>query len=204
MLKVPRPGRVKTRLGRELGHVPAAWWFRHASAALLRRLRDPRWNLVLAVSPDRQGLSCRIWPTDLPRVGQGNGDLGDRMIRALQASPKGPVCVIGGDIPGVRPRHIATAFGALGGKDFVLGPALDGGFWLLGAKRGAMLRPGRLRGVRWSSEHALPDTLANLAPASAALTDPLQDVDTVQDLIALRKFARRNAIFGDDCAQGAW
>ena len=57
----------------------------------------------------------------------------------------------------------------------------------MGAKRGALLRPGMLHGVRWSTEHALSDTLAKLAPGSATLVDPLRDVDTVQDLIAIRK-----------------
>ena len=62
MLKVPRPGRVKTRLGRDIGMTAAAWWFRHQTARLLRELRDPRWRLVLAVSPDREGGASRAWP----------------------------------------------------------------------------------------------------------------------------------------------
>jgi glycosyltransferase A (GT-A) superfamily protein (DUF2064 family) len=53
MVKEPVPGRVKTRLGRGIGMVPAAWWFRHQTARLIRRLEDPRWELVLAVTPDR-------------------------------------------------------------------------------------------------------------------------------------------------------
>ena len=70
MVKEPHPGRVKTRLGRDLGMVGAAWWFRHQTAKLLRRLRDPRWDLVLAVSPDAEGLASRVWPADLPRFAQ--------------------------------------------------------------------------------------------------------------------------------------
>ena len=130
---------------------------------------------------------CRIWPKEFRRIRQGSGDLGDRMIGALRASPRGPVCVIGADIPHVRPKHIADAFQALGNNNFVFGPALDGGFWLMGAKRGAMLRSGMLNGVRWSTEHALSDTREKLRPASAALVDALPDVDTAQDLASLRK-----------------
>ncbi len=52
MVKAPRPGRVKTRLGRQIGMVPAAWWMRHQTTRLLRRLRDPRWDIWLAVAPD--------------------------------------------------------------------------------------------------------------------------------------------------------
>ena len=73
MVKEPRPGRVKTRLGHEIGMVEAARWFRRQSLSLLRNLRDPRWELVLAVSPDREGLASRIWPAGLARVPQGRG-----------------------------------------------------------------------------------------------------------------------------------
>ena len=60
MLKEPHPGRVKTRLGRGLGMVGAAWWFRHQTGGLLRRLQDPRWELMLAVSPDVEGMNSRV------------------------------------------------------------------------------------------------------------------------------------------------
>jgi len=79
MVKEPRPGRVKTRLGKDIGLTASAWWFRHQTRALLRRIEDPRWETVLAVAPDREGLQSRIWPAHLPRIAQGRGDLGDRM-----------------------------------------------------------------------------------------------------------------------------
>jgi len=79
MLKEPHPGRVKTRLGRGIGLVPAAWWFRHQVRRLLREVEDPRWDVVLAVSPDAEGLTSRVWPAHFVRVAQGSGDLGDRM-----------------------------------------------------------------------------------------------------------------------------
>ena len=72
MLKEPRPGRVKTRLGREIGLTGSAWWFRHQTRSLLMRLRDPRWQIVLAVAPDAEGLTSRVWPADLPRIPQGD------------------------------------------------------------------------------------------------------------------------------------
>jgi len=106
MLKEPHPGRVKTRLGREIGMVAAAWWFRHQAARLLRRIEDPRWRLVLAVSPDAEGRQSRVWPAHLPRVPQGKGTLGDRMARLLRGLPPGPVCIIGADIPAIGRAHI--------------------------------------------------------------------------------------------------
>lgn len=180
MLKEPRPGRVKTRLGREIGMTAAAWWYRHQVAALFRRLRDPRWALVLAVSPDREGLASRVWPRDLPRLPQGRGDLGRRMARLLRLP--GPVLVVGADIPALRPRHLARALRLLRGAEAVIGPAPDGGYWLIGW-RGPAPPPFRLfRGVRWSTPHALADTLATMPAARIAIADTLADVDGAADL----------------------
>lgn len=184
MLKEPRPGRVKTRLARDIGPVAAAWWFRHQSAALLRRLDDPRWRLVLAVAPDRAAVASRCWPAHLPRIAQGGGDLGARMARVFRGLPTGPVCVIGGDIPGIGKAHIARAFAALGRHEAVFGPAHDGGYWLVGLRRVGAVPAGFLQGVRWSTRHALADSMATLPGARIALTDRLRDVDTAADLRA--------------------
>ncbi len=183
-LKEPRPGRVKTRLGREIGMVEAAWWFRHQTARLIRRLaRDRRWRTVLAVSPGREGLASRVWPARLTRWPQGPGDLGDRMGRTLRAMPPGPVIIVGADIPGVRPAHVAEGFRLLDRHDAVLGPAPDGGYWMIGLKRGGRAVPaGLFRGVRWSSPHALADTVSSLAPLDVGFGATLRDVDEAVDL----------------------
>ncbi|MDB9946498.1 TIGR04282 family arsenosugar biosynthesis glycosyltransferase [Ascidiaceihabitans sp.] len=182
MLKEPRAGRVKTRLGKDIGLTAAAWWFRHQVKRLLRRIDDPRWNVVLAVAPDRAGMLSRVWPTHFERIEQGQGDLGDRMARVMQAIPVGPVCVIGADIPDIGPVQIGRAFAALGTSDAVFGPAPDGGFWLVGLKRTNPMPPKLFQDVRWSTEHALGDTRASLGGLRVALIDELQDIDTVDDL----------------------
>ena len=191
MVKEPRPGRVKTRLGRDIGMVGAAWWFRHQTRSLIRRLRDPRWQIVLAVSPDREGLNSRVWPADLTRAAQGRGDLGHRMERMLRSVPKGPVCLIGADIPGITRRHIARAFDELGKAQMVFGPAPDGGYWLVGLRRRPRLTD-PFMGVRWSSEHALADTLANL-PADMRIGNliELSDVDDGPSYEAWRRQTQR-------------
>lgn len=182
MVKEPRPGRVKTRLGAEIGAIAAAWWFRHQTARLLRRLRDPRWRLAVAVSPDAEGMRSRVWPADLPRIAQGRGDLGRRMGRVLRALPPGPACIVGADVPGLERRHAARAFRALGAADAVLGPAPDGGYWLVGLRRTAA-PPARLfEGVRWSTRHALADTEASMHGLRVARGPVLRDVDTAADL----------------------
>lgn len=181
MVKEPRPGRVKTRLGRDIGLTASAWWFRHQTASLLRRLKDPRWSIEIAVSPDKEGLTSRIWPIDLPRRPQGRGDLGQRMVRQLSQS-LGPVCVIGGDIPDIQKHHIQDCFHQLGSHDFVFGPAYDGGFWLIGAKGWPRLSEHVFDGVRWSTDYALADTVSCLRGKRIGFGPKLSDVDSVADL----------------------
>ncbi|WP_136439916.1 TIGR04282 family arsenosugar biosynthesis glycosyltransferase [Pacificoceanicola onchidii] len=185
MVKEPHPGRVKTRLGRDMGLTAAAWWFRHQVTRLLRRLEDPRWQIILAVAPDREGLQSRIWPAHLPRLPQGTGTLGDRMARAMRSAPPGPACVIGADVPGITRSHIASAFRALGNHDAVFGPAPDGGYWLVGTRNASAVPKTLFEGVRWSTEHALADSIASLPGARIGKIQTLRDVDTLADLRAL-------------------
>jgi uncharacterized protein len=183
MVKEPRAGRVKTRLGADIGMVQSAWWFRHQAARLVRRLmRDPRWQCVLAVAPDVEGLASRVWPANVVRIAQGTGDLGQRMARLFRELPVGPVVIVGADIPAIEPRHIARAFRALGDHDAVFGPAEDGGYWLIGLKRMRSLPPCLLGKVRWSGKHALADSEAGLKDMRIARIDMLRDVDRAADL----------------------
>ncbi len=185
MLKAAQAGRAKTRLAQGLGAVGAVTVYRRLSAPLTWRLgRDARWTLELRVTPDdwvrQAGRGPGAWAPARRRP-QGHGDLGARMERALRAAPWGPVVMIGGDCPAVRPEHIAQAFKALGQSDAVFGPAEDGGYWLIGLQRRPF--PDRLfQGVRWSGPHALSDTLANLRPRfTTAFLETLSDIDTAQD-----------------------
>ncbi len=190
MAKVPVAGRVKTRLARDAGTAAATRFVRSATASLLHRVgRDPRWRTLLAVTPD-SGTRAPVWPRAMPRTAQGGGDLGVRMQRLMALRAPGPVVIIGTDVPDIAPAHIRSAFRLLGRHDAVLGPALDGGYWLVGLRR----RPRLLRpfgGVRWSGPQALSDTLENLSGASAALLETLADVDSGADLERCRSRAGR-------------
>ena len=184
MVKVPRAGRVKTRLGRDIGMTASAWWFRHQVTRLLRQLADPRWQIILSVAPDVEGLQSRVWPKQFVRMPQGSGDLGQRMARIFSQAPMGPVVVVGGDIPGIKRKHIADAFNQLGRSQAVFGPATDGGYWLVGLQRNRPLPIGLFENVRWSSPHALADSIATMAPLSPTMVAILQDIDTADDLAA--------------------
>jgi glycosyltransferase A (GT-A) superfamily protein (DUF2064 family) len=150
------------------------------AADLVRRLRDPRWRLVVRMYPDRAR-----WPGAASEP-QGPGDLGVKLDRALRAHARAPVAVIGTDAPEVTRQHVWRALQAARRAGVVFGPAEDGGFWLL-ALSARRARRVRLSGVRWSSPHALEDTRAALG-GGAVLLETLQDVD---DGRALRAWRRR-------------
>lgn len=190
-VKAPRFGAVKTRLARDVGRLTAWTFQRRALAAMFARLgRDPRWRLWIAITPDafaHQPFRPRP-PKGARIVPQGPGDIGTRMAgafaRVFTQEPPGPAVLIGADIPGVRARHVAETFRRLGAHDAVFGPATDGGFWLIGFRRPPP--KGVFAGVRWSSPHALADTLANLEGLNVA--PPLETLADVDDGAGYAKF----------------
>jgi rSAM/selenodomain-associated transferase 1 len=186
-LRQPRLGRGKRRLARDIGDLAALRFERLMLALLLRRLgRDRRWRLRVAITPDRARCDLGRRSRRIFITGQGTGDLGARMRRAINRCLSGPVVLIGADIPALRADQIAAAFRLLGGNDMVFGPAGDGGFWLVGARR-AMPSFGK---VRWSSRYALTDVLANLPRRlRIGFGATLDDVD---DGAARRRLAPRH------------
>ena len=189
--KAPRLGRVKSRLAAEIGRVPAWMFYRATLAALLRRL-DGRgeWRAWLALTPDGDGAAGGVDARGWTEIGQGGGDLGARMGRVMRTLPPGPAVIVGTDIPDISRSHIRDAFRALGARDAVFGPAADGGYWLVGQRRRPVLE-GLFAGVRWSTEHALADTEANLPPGrAAARLEVLEDVDDRASLDRWRESVR--------------
>ncbi|MBT7942978.1 MAG: glycosyltransferase, partial [Alphaproteobacteria bacterium] len=176
--KTPRMGTVKTRLAADIGLVSATAFARRTLHDVAGRLaKDPRWRCWLAVSPDTAANEPKRWPRVHGLVRQGAGDLGRRMAGVAHRMPTGPVVIIGTDVPAIRPHHIADAFTALGSHDAVFGPAHDGGYWLVGLKRRPVFKD-IFQGVRWSTEQALSDTIANLPHRwSHALLETLDDID---------------------------
>ena len=177
-VKDPRIGRVKSRLAADIGRVAAWAFYRRTLTKILSTLERPsQWNCWLAVTPDTATNATYFAPKNWRRKGQKAGDLGQRMGRIMKVMPPGPVVIIGTDIPEISPRHITKAFKALDSNDGVFGPADDGGYWLVGLRR----RPKVIdlfQNVRWSTNHALADTRANLPRRrKVAFLETLEDID---------------------------
>lgn len=181
--RAPAIGVGKSRLARDVGRVEAWRVYRAMQADILRRLGDPRWRLVVRIAPDRSraaGFACEP---------QGVGGLGARLRRAIRAHARGPVAVIGTDAPEVDRSCIAEAFTAVRRKGAAIGPAEDGGFWIL-ALSARRARAARLEGVRWSTAHACEDTIESIGGRVVRLRT-LADVDDGASLSALRARVRR-------------
>lgn len=185
--RVPRLGTVKRRLAAEVGDRAA---LRFHSATLLRLLRrcaaDRRFRTVLAATPAHARMRL---PRRVTRIDQGGGDLGQRMARMFRRFPHARLALIGCDIPAAGPDDLVAAFRALGTAPLAFGPATDGGYWLVAMAPGR--RPaGVFAAVRWSSPHALADTLHNVRNRRIHRLRTLDDVDTAADLHRLRVAGR--------------
>ena len=184
MAKEPLPGRVKTRLAREVGSTVATWWFRHQLKKTIRNLNDPRWDIIVSLSPDIFVKRRNFWSPEINCIPQGRGNLGQKMRNILKLFANRPICIIGGDIPGITRLEISEAFKNLASRKFVIGPAEDGGFWLIGHQGRA---PAKLfDGVRWSSPWAYLDTIQTFEDRSFSCISKLRDVDCLLDLEAVK------------------
>ena len=120
MAKEPLPGRVKTRLAREVGSTVATWWSRHQLKKIIRNLNDPRWDIIVSLSPDFFVNRSKFWPSKIKCIPQGRGDLGQKMRNIFKFFLNRPVCIIGGDIPGITRLEVSKAFKKLALKNLLL------------------------------------------------------------------------------------
>lgn len=190
--KPPRAGQAKTRLASVLGDVAAAELARAFIVDTWSLLRSIAWADPVLATTDADD---PFW-SELPGAtvwAQGDGDLGDRMERALRRALEthGAAIVIGSDVPGVPAGALHQARAALKFADVVIGPSEDGGYYLIGF-RGAC-PPGAFAGIEWSTSHTRADTKARLRSLGKAVVrvTPWFDVDEVDDLRRLRHLGDR-------------
>ncbi len=187
--RYPMPGTTKTRLIPALGAEGAAALQRELTDYTLQQALSLDLAVSLVITMYFQGGTeedMRQWLGDqLNYVPQRQGDLGQRMLLAVaeafnQSAQR--VIIIGSDCPGLNTKILEQGFDALQTHDVVLGPALDGGYYLLGMRS---FMPSLFAGIAWGSSQVYAQTraLIDQAGSSCALLPPLADLDRPEDLV---------------------
>ncbi len=188
-----QPGRVKTRLAAHLGEVAASELYRAFLEASLSRFSQFADRRTLVYTPlDRQREFAELAANRWILAEQGNGDLGERMRRFFLASfgdGARRVVLIGSDSPTLPSEYIENAFAALKTHSVVLGPATDGGYYLIGAAEEV---PPIFDGISWSEPTVLQNTILQLEEADIkyATLPAWYDVDELDDLVRLDRELR--------------
>ncbi len=182
------PGLVKTRLAHSIGAHNAAALHRAFVATLIERFDAHAWAKVLCYAPAESRDDFRqLAPAGWDLCEQSMGDLGSRLEGFFEQSfAEGyqRVVVLGADSPNLDPARVSQAFAQLQQRDLVLGPASDGGYYLVGARR---CTPPIFGGMPWGHEALFQSTLERLAASGwerdrFAVLDAWYDVDEVDDL----------------------
>jgi len=194
-LRAPEPGRVKTRLARDVGDEKALALYKSFVRASLSAARD--WSrkarereIWISYYPEDKKEMVADWlGRDYIILPQSGRDLGQRMAGAMaEAFEFGAqkAVILGTDIPQVRPEHIEQAFDHLNLMDVVLGPSFDGGYWLIGSCRDRF-SPDVFRKMNWGATTVFADTIDRCREhhLTWAELEVLQDVDTLADLNAI-------------------
>lgn len=187
----PAPGRVKRRLAEKIGPEAASALYTAFLEDLLEETASVAADRVVAVEPPEAKERFRERFGGIPTVGQAGHDLGERMSRCVRDSiaTYRRVCIIGTDLPDLGRGTIESAFTALSHFDLVLGPALDGGYYLVGLRGEAPI----FEDIDWSTDRVLAQTLKRASDSgrSVHLLRPRGDIDTFDDLqAAARRWIR--------------
>ncbi|HEX8454904.1 MAG TPA: TIGR04282 family arsenosugar biosynthesis glycosyltransferase [Longimicrobium sp.] len=186
-VRAPVAGRVKTRLAAALSAEGALLIYRRLAEHALREARALGGEVRVHFTPADACDEVRAWlgegPCYLP---QSTGDLGARMEAAFRAALEegaDRVVIIGSDLPELSAALLRRAFAELESHPAVIGPARDGGYYLLGLRT---MIEGLFDGIPWSTDEVLARTLERLRAAGIepAVLDTLSDVDEVDDLPA--------------------
>jgi len=182
-VKAPRAGFVKTRLAQIIGAKAACEAYCQIIEELWRRLRPLR-NVQLRFSPSDAASEAQRWQqpgwTMSP---QGDGDLGTRLTNAFAdafAAGAQRVAIIGSDCPYLTVNDIEQAWACLTDHDVALGPAVDGGYWLVALKQ---LHGEIFREIGWGTSEVLSQTIdrAHTAHLRVHRLRELSDIDTKDD-----------------------
>lgn len=185
-VKAPRAGSVKTRLAAAVGDQVAVAFYRAMAEEVLRRTSPEagEYERVVAFAPADAGAELEGWLPGEALWPQAEGDLGARMAAAFgEAFARGAarVALVGSDVPWLARASVREAFARLAACDVVLGPAEDGGYYLVAlARRHTEL----FQGIAWSRSTVLAATLARARDLglTVSLLETLPDVDGPEDV----------------------
>ncbi len=196
-VKHPEPGKVKTRLADAVGNETALALYNAFVLDSLETCARAGLCFTLCVHPPEKLDAVRQWLGDEHvYMAQEGADLGERMANAMQtAFDNGAekAAVIGSDLPDLPPSLIRQADRELNRTDAVLGPARDGGYYLIAMRKETFCRQ-VFQSIDWSTGLVLDQTLTALEQAgcSVAMLPPWRDVDTVEDLAHLLRHGGSN------------
>lgn len=177
----PELGRVKTRLAKSIGDQAALETYKILSKHTSKIINEIDSDQLIFYSDKIQDND--IWTaTNCKKQIQTKGDLGQKMLDAFQygfSLGYQKIIIIGSDLYSLRPKHIESAFEQLENYDVVIGPALDGGYYLLGLN---FIIPKIFNQKQWSTSSVLKETLSDLKEFNVNLLEPLNDIDTYEDL----------------------
>lgn len=177
----PELGRVKTRLAKTIGDQAALEIYEILSKHTAKIISEIDSDKLIFYSDKIQ--ENDIWTAiNCKKQIQTKGDLGEKMLDAFQygfSLGYKKIIIIGSDLYSLRPKHIESAFEQLENYDVVIGPALDGGYYLLGLNS---VIPEIFKQKQWSTSSILKDTLSDLKKFNVNLLEPLNDIDTYEDL----------------------
>lgn len=189
--RYPEPGKTKTRLIPALGEHGAARLQRLLTEQTIKMAldlcRSGEKSVALHYDGGDQGLMHAWLHGVISCIPQVKGDLGNRMAHVFHdgfASGLQKIIIIGTDCPTLTPEIINLAFSHLDSNDLVLGPALDGGYYLIGLKKKEL---SLFHHIHWGTTLVLEQTLkqAKKCGLSHSLLEPLADVDRPEDLCHL-------------------
>lgn len=186
-VKHPSPGAVKSRLARRLGNATAVELYSNFVRDMLDAMKRSGYPIDIFVTPGDRLDDVRSWlAEDAAYHPQFGSDLGERMEQAFHAIFARGVeraILIGSDIPDLPAEHLANALDSLERHEAVIGPARDGGYYLIGFRKDGFA-PEIFRGVAWSSPDVFGLTMRIFGEKGTAVQTltPWQDADTVGDL----------------------
>ncbi|MDA1276624.1 MAG: TIGR04282 family arsenosugar biosynthesis glycosyltransferase [Verrucomicrobia bacterium] len=200
-VKAPRPGHVKTRLAASIGPEEACAAYRMLVTELLDRL-NPLDQVELRYSPDDAIDEIQPWLRETwIAQPQGPGDLGARMENAFAnafTSGCARVALIGSDCPDVSVADVEEACQSLSAHELVLGPARDGGYWLIALRQS---EPSLFSDMPWSTERVLRETVrrADAKGWRVRLLREITDVDTESEW---KRYQESRALWTPDSSEG--